>query len=109
MTLRYARQDLNLQAAFRRRDGLTALDAGTAKALAESKSWDGQLPRITTFESLGSVEIAAALATRKGPLSLPVLKPVAVRYAWAKEHPWANLFNKDGLPALPFSTYESVK
>ena len=38
-----------------------------------------------------------------------VLKPVAVRYAWAIEHPWANLFNKDGLPALPFSTYESVK
>jgi len=38
-----------------------------------------------------------------------VLKPVAVRYAWAKEHPWANLFNKDGLPVLPFSTYESVK
>jgi sialate O-acetylesterase len=38
-----------------------------------------------------------------------VLTPVAVRYAWAKEHPWANLFNKDGLPALPFSTYESVK
>jgi sialate O-acetylesterase len=34
-----------------------------------------------------------------------VLNPVAVRYAWAEEHPWANLFNKDGLPALPFSTY----
>jgi sialate O-acetylesterase len=34
-----------------------------------------------------------------------VLKPVAVHYAWAAEHPWANLFNKDGLPALPFSTY----
>ena len=34
-----------------------------------------------------------------------VLNPVAVRYAWAAEHPWANLFNKDGLPALPFSTY----
>jgi len=34
-----------------------------------------------------------------------VLKPVAVRYAWAGVHPWANLFNKDGLPALPFSTY----
>jgi sialate O-acetylesterase len=38
-----------------------------------------------------------------------VLTPVAVRYAWAGQHPWANLFNKDGLPALPFSTYESVK
>jgi sialate O-acetylesterase len=34
-----------------------------------------------------------------------VLKPVAVRYGWAGQHPWANLFNKDGLPALPFSTY----
>ncbi|MEI6168600.1 MAG: sialate O-acetylesterase [bacterium] len=29
-------------------------------------------------------------------------KPMAVRYAWASSHPWANLFNKDGLPALPF-------
>jgi sialate O-acetylesterase len=33
-----------------------------------------------------------------------VAKPVAVRYAWGTEHPWANLFNKDGLPALPFRT-----
>lgn len=30
--------------------------------------------------------------------------PVAVRYAWAATHPWANLFNKDGLPALSFRT-----
>jgi sialate O-acetylesterase len=38
-------------------------------------------------------------------LSSPkVKKPVAVRYAWAATHPWANLFNKDGLPALPFKT-----
>ena len=33
-----------------------------------------------------------------------VAAPVAVRYAWAQTHPWANLFNKDGLPALPFRT-----
>jgi sialate O-acetylesterase len=33
-----------------------------------------------------------------------VTKPIAVRYAWANQHPWANLFNKDGLPALPFRT-----
>ncbi len=36
-----------------------------------------------------------------------VLKPVAVRYAWASQYTlntWANLFNKDGLPALPFRT-----
>jgi len=32
-----------------------------------------------------------------------VAKPVAVRYGWGK-HPWANLFNKDGLPALTFRT-----
>ncbi len=31
-----------------------------------------------------------------------VEKPVAVRYAWGGDHPWANLFNKDGLPALMF-------
>lgn len=36
--------------------------------------------------------------------STAVLKPVAVRYAWSKNRPWANLFNKDGLPALPFRT-----
>ncbi len=33
-----------------------------------------------------------------------VSKPVAVRYAWAHVHPWANLFNGAGLPALPFKT-----
>ena len=33
-----------------------------------------------------------------------VKKPVAVRYGWAREYPWANLFNKDRLPALPFRT-----
>lgn len=33
-----------------------------------------------------------------------VSKPTAVRYGWGREHPWANLFNKDGLPALPFRT-----
>ncbi|MBN9122755.1 MAG: hypothetical protein J0I06_27050 [Planctomycetes bacterium] len=36
--------------------------------------------------------------------SAKVTKPVAVRYAWANQHPWANLFNRDGLPALPFRT-----
>jgi sialate O-acetylesterase len=33
-----------------------------------------------------------------------VAKPVAVRYAWSGSHPWANLFNKDGLPAATFRT-----
>ncbi len=35
-----------------------------------------------------------------------VPQPVAVRYAWDKTHPWANLFNRDGLPALTFRTDE---
>lgn len=36
-------------------------------------------------------------------LSSPkVAKPVTVQYAWAATHAWANLFNADGLPALPF-------
>ncbi len=38
-------------------------------------------------------------------LSSPSLpKPVYVRYAWDNNIGWANLFNKDGLPALTFRT-----
>jgi sialate O-acetylesterase len=33
-----------------------------------------------------------------------VRAPQFISYAWAGEHAWANLFNKDGLPALPFRT-----
>jgi sialate O-acetylesterase len=36
--------------------------------------------------------------------SKAVPKPVAVRYAWSAKRAWANLFNKDGLPAVPFRT-----
>ncbi|MDP6546539.1 MAG: sialate O-acetylesterase [Phycisphaerae bacterium] len=33
-----------------------------------------------------------------------VTKPTSARYACANNRPWANLFNKDGLPALAFQT-----
>lgn len=33
-----------------------------------------------------------------------VPKPVFVRYAWSSNRRWANLFNKAGLPAIPFRT-----
>lgn len=33
-----------------------------------------------------------------------VAAPAAVRYAWSSNAPWANLFNKDGLPAQTFRT-----
>ena len=33
-----------------------------------------------------------------------VRQPAFVRYAWAGKRQWANLFNKDGLPAVPFRT-----
>ena len=33
-----------------------------------------------------------------------VAHPVAIRYGWGNVHPWANLFNQDGLPALTFRT-----
>jgi len=38
--------------------------------------------------------------------SSDVPQPVAVQYAWDKNAPWANLFNKDGLPALIFRAGE---
>lgn len=33
-----------------------------------------------------------------------VAKPVHVRYAWSQRITWATLFNKDGFPAISFST-----
>ncbi len=33
-----------------------------------------------------------------------VTAPVAVRYAWADDMPEANLYNKEGFPAVPFRT-----
>ena len=36
--------------------------------------------------------------------SAAVPRPVAVRYAWANKRTWANLFNQDGRPAVPFRT-----
>jgi sialate O-acetylesterase len=36
--------------------------------------------------------------------SAQVPKPVAVRYAWSMSIPWANFFNKEGLPAVTFRT-----
>jgi hypothetical protein len=84
-----------------RLNGLTTLDADLAKTLAGSTAWDGRVPKLTTLdidiaktlaaldkwdgtlssivaiESPDSVEIAAALAARKGPLSLPNLKKIS--------------------------------
>jgi hypothetical protein len=58
-------------------NGLTTLDAGAAKALAGSPAWNGDLSSIVAIESPDSVEIAAALATKKGPLSLPNLAKIS--------------------------------
>jgi hypothetical protein len=38
---------------------------------------DGELTDVTAFDSPDSVAIAKALATRKGPLSLPNLKKIS--------------------------------
>jgi len=38
-------------------------------------------------------------------LSSPMVpSPKAIRYAWSQDRTWANLFNKDGLPAVTFRT-----
>ena len=58
-------------------NGLTTLDAATAKAIAGSPAWNGDLSSIVAFESPDSVEIAATLAKRKGPLRLPNLKKLS--------------------------------
>ena len=58
-------------------NGVTKLDVDIAKALAGSPAWNGNLSSIVAFESPDSVEIAAALATKKGPLSLPNLAKIS--------------------------------
>ena len=49
-----------------------------------------------------------ATATIEGDavvVSAPTVpKPLYVRYAWDVQIPWANLFNRDGFPALSFRT-----
>lgn len=46
-----------------------------------------------------SIDGSSVLLTSKN-----VPNPKFARYAWADKHPWANLFNLDGLPALEFRT-----
>jgi len=45
--------------------------------LAASKQWDGVLPSLTALDSLDSVVVAQALATRKGVLVLHNLKRIS--------------------------------
>ena len=47
----------------------------------------------------GKIDGSAVVLSSAG-----VAKPVNVRYGWGRAHAWANLFNKDGLPALTFRT-----
>ena len=60
-------------------DGVTTLTVEAAKALASARTWDGHLPSLTAFEAPESVEIAAALATRKRLLRLPNLVKISPR------------------------------
>jgi ubiquinone biosynthesis protein UbiJ len=57
--------------------GRTTLDVDMAKTLAAFDAWDGNLSFIVAIESPDSVEIAAALAKRKGPLRLPNLTKIS--------------------------------
>jgi predicted small lipoprotein YifL len=45
--------------------------------LAAAANWNGRLPSLTALDSEDSVEIAAALARRKGPLWLPKLTKIS--------------------------------
>ena len=67
------------EAAAKAADDAACLEfaGGDAKMLAAIDIWNGNLSSIVAFESPDSVEIAAALATRKGSLSLPNLKKIS--------------------------------
>jgi hypothetical protein len=56
---------------------LVTLDVATAEVLAATRSWNGRLPNVTAFDAPDSVEVAAALARRQGPLRLPGLERIS--------------------------------
>ena len=58
---------------------LESLTPGAAASLAASRKWNGLLPGVTAFETADSVAVAAALATRRGRLSLPNLERISPR------------------------------
>lgn len=68
---------------------------------------DGQPPRgfavaaSPEWWTWGSAEIVGDTVVVHGDW---ISNPVAVRYAWSDNPQWANLMNKDGLPAAPFRT-----
>ena len=60
--------------------------------------------RAETLIALGDWQQAAALMFDALELAKEVSDPVAVRYAYTQHPAGCNLYNKDGLPALPFRT-----
>ncbi|MHC4252662.1 MAG: hypothetical protein ACYS9X_26390 [Planctomycetota bacterium] len=84
--------------------GLMAGEARTGEPVREAEG-----ARVGGFEIAGpdgfwreaeaSVRGEAVIVTREG-----IARPVAVRYAWSPGPSAANLYNRDGFPALPFET-----
>lgn len=81
---------------------LNTLSPAAAKALAAADAWDGDLPRLTALDSPASVEIAKALAARKGPLRLPNLKRVSPKTLTA-------LLKKKDIELPPLDKLELIK
>jgi hypothetical protein len=64
-------------------ENLATFGPDTVKALAAAKWWNGDLSAVTALDSPDSVEIAQALATRKGPLMLPNLRKISPKTLYA--------------------------
>lgn len=58
-------------------DALQALSLEAAEVFASSEAFDGRLGGLRVFGAADSAAIAKALATRKGPLSLPNLEKIS--------------------------------
>jgi sialate O-acetylesterase len=80
-------------------------------------NWDTarQEPAAGNCPSIGGFEVAGddrkfypasayILGNRVIVFSKEVASPVAVRFAWADDAKAANLFNREGFPAVPFRT-----
>jgi hypothetical protein len=82
-------------------DRLQALSLEAAEVVASSAAFDGRLMGLRAFVAADSAAVAKALATRKGPLSLPNLKKISPKTLTA-------LIEKRDVEIPPIETLELI-
>jgi hypothetical protein len=91
-----------------RLDGVSVQGSGVSEPGSKPETRNLTPDTLSVSDVLvGEVRLGSGQSNVVSSANVP--QPVAVRYAWSSNRPWANLFNKDGLPAQTFRTDTSEK